>query len=312
MSAHQPAPDPTRPVPDQPDQFERHGLDAEGLLTTFGDLPPATVAGLEPTPEALLLHLVPIEDDPRGTLAGLFEIVVPQSWQAVALCVEGRADAPDDDQDADVDIRVLLTRSGELCTRIDSVGGGEQVPATTTHPSKAAAGDAESQGVPSGLLVDCLHRLMGLATPGSPPDPVDIALGIWAQAMLERLFDHGDLSWTDAVELHPGQPGGTSAPSGSVSPSIETLVEATFRSTDDWDWARVHRRARHGSVRARSTPGEAAWMDTAMYGRWVMSHLADPLGVADLLDSHDFGAVAAGLRAVVDGVDEWRHGATAA
>ena len=71
-------------------------------------------------------------------------------------------------------------------------------------------------------------------------------------------------------------------------------------------------RARHGSIRAALTPGEAAWMDTPMYGRWVVSHLAAPLDVADLLDSHEFDAVAAGLRAVVDGVERWRDPASAA
>ena len=297
------------------DLFTRHGLDAERLLTTLGDLPPSTIAGLEPTEESLLIHLEPIRDDPRGTLAGLFEVVAPRSWQAVAVCVEGRSDAvpgEDPDDETEVDIRALLMRSGVLCTRIDGADGSEQLPATTSHPSSATGSAPDA---PSGLLVDCLHRMLGLATPGPAPDAVDVALGTWAQAMLEHLFDRGDLSWVDAVRLHPGAPGAAGAAAASlepVAPSVETLVEATFRSTDDWDWARVHRRARHGSVRAALTPGEAAWMDTAMYGRWVVSHLADPLGVAELLDSHDFDQVAAGLRAVVDGVERWRDPAGAA
>ena len=296
-------------APPGTDLFARHGLDAERLLTTQGDLPPATVAGREPTEESLLIHLAPIRDDPRGTLAGLFELVAPRSWQAVAVCVEGRSDAPPGEDDADVDIRALLMRSGALCTRIDGTGGTEQLPATTSHPSSAAGSEPDA---PSGLLVDCLHRVLGLATPGPAPDAVDVALGTWSQAMLEHLFDRGDLSWADAVRLHPGAPGSVAAALDPVAPSVETLVEATFRSTDDWDWARVHRRARHGSVRAALTPGEASWMDTAMYGRWVVSHLADPLGVAELLDSHDFDEVAAGLRAVVDGVERWRDPASAA
>ncbi len=324
MDAHHTRPGPAHPDPASPEAaspeaalFAHHGLDAERLLTTVGEVPPCTIAGLEPTEEALLIHLAPIPDDPRGMLAGLFEFVAPRSWQAVAVCVEGRADAPED-QDADVDIRALLTRTGELCTRIDGDDGREQLPATTSHPSSTAAGAPGPPGPPSGLLVDCLHRVMGLATPGTPPDPVDVALGIWSQALLEHLFARGDLRWDDAVSLHPGAPGSitpaSSSPTsgGRVTPSVETLVEATFRSTDDWDWARVHRRARHGSIRAALTPGEAAWMDTTMYGRWVVSHLADPLGVADLLDSHDFGGVARGLRAVVAGVDAWRDPASAA
>ena len=326
MDAHHTRPGPTRPdttppnttppntarpdtTPPETDLFDRHGLDAERLLTTLGDLPPSTIAGLEPTEESLLIHLAPIRDDPRGTLAGLFELVAPRSWQAVAVCVEGRSDAPPDEDDADVDIRALLMRSGALCTRIDGAGGAEQLPATTSHPSSATGSAADA---PSGLLVDCLHRVLGLATPGPAPDAVDVALGTWSQAMLEHLFDRGDLSWADAVRLHPGAPGSVASSHEPVAPSVETLVEATFRSTDDWDWARVHRRARHGSVRAALTPGEAAWMDTAMYGRWVVSHLADPLGVAELLDSHDFDEVAAGLRAVVDGVERWRDPASAA
>ncbi len=310
--AHDDRPGDDRPADERPadDLFARHGLDAERLLTTLGDLPPSTVAGLEPTEESLLIHLAPIRDDPRGTLAGLFELVVPRSWQAVAVCVEGRAaDGDVPDEEADVDIRALLMRSGALCTRIDGPDGTEQRPPTTSHPSQRRS---PPDGAPSGLLVDCLHRVLGLATPGEPPDPVDVALGTWAQALIEHLFDRGDLSWPDAIALHPGSPGALPEARTSVTPSIETLVEATFRSTDDWDWDRVHRRARHGSIRAALTPGEAAWMDTPMYGRWVVSHLAEPLDVADLLDSHEFDAVAAGLRAVVDGVARWRDAANAA
>ncbi len=317
MDAHHTRPDPTRPgpTPAEADLFERHGLGPERLLDTLAEVPPCTIAGLEPTEESLAIHLAPIPDDPRGTLAGLFEFVAPPSWQAVAVCVEGRADATDEDDscddDGDVDIRALLMRSGVLCTRVDGVDGTEELPATISHPS-GTGGSPAAHDAPSGLLVDCLHRMLGLRTPGPAPDPVDVALGTWAQAMLECLFERGDLSWADAVRLHPGAPGGAARSPAPVAPSVETLVEATFRSTDDWDWARVHRRARHGSVRAALTPGEASWMDTAMYGRWVVSHLADPLGVAELLDSYDFEEVAAGLRAVVDGVERWRDPADAA
>lgn len=296
-------PDQDSPTLDRPDQdrFAQHGFGAARLLALLAELPPPTVAGLEPTDDALQFHLRPIDDDPRGTLAGLFELVVPESWQAIAVCVEGSEDSPGADAESDVDIRALLTRSGELCTRID---GTEHV--VQFDPS--IADDA-----PSGLLVDCLHRILGMPSPGSPPDPVDVALGTWAQSMIERLFDRGDLSWADAVALHPGTPRTTRSSAHSpIDPSIETMVEATFRSTENWSWERMHRRARQGSVTAALTASEASWMDTTMYGRWVMSHLADPIGVADLLDSHDFREVAVGLRAVVEGVEHWRDPLTAA
>ena len=42
-------PDPARPGPTPPetDLFDRHGLDAERLLDTLGEVPPCTIAGLE-------------------------------------------------------------------------------------------------------------------------------------------------------------------------------------------------------------------------------------------------------------------------
>lgn len=294
-----PHPDANHPgaVPVAADRFARHGLDAAQLLTTLDGLPTEHLAGLEPTDDALEVHVAPIRVDPRGTLAGLFGVVGPPAWEAVAVCVGGRTDADDHGDATDVDIRALLTRSGELCVRIDDDGLGDGGPSTgeVVYPSPSGA-------APSGLLVDCLHRILDLPCPGDPPEPIDVALGTWSQAMLVRLFDRGDLSWADAVDLHPGEPCGR----GSAMPSVETLVEATFRSTEDWDWARVHRRARHGSITAALTADEASWMDTTMYARWVVSHLADPIEVADLLDSHDFCRVAAGLRAVVAGVDAWR------
>ncbi len=306
--------DPDQPVPGsdhaRPDLLELHGLGAAELLDILGRLPAQSVAGVDPTDDALQVYLSPIGDDPRGTVAGLFGLTAPPSWQAVAVCAGahgplGELDHDDGlDVDGDVEIRALLTRTGELCTRVTAPGGD--------GVEQLGAGDAR----PTGLLVDTMHRILGLPTPGEPPDPTDVALGIWAQSLLVALFEDGDLAWTDAVTMHPGAAvGPRRVPhrrATGVVASIETLVEATFRATDDWDWRRIHRRASSGSAGAELSAREAAWMDTTMYGRWVVSHLADPIGVAELLDSQDFGDVAAGLRAVVEGVDRARDPLSAA
>lgn len=304
MSTHPPS----GPVDDL---FARHGFDAAALLEVLGDLPSGTVVGLEPTDDELAVHAGPIPDDHRGAVAGLFGLVVPPEWHAVAVGLDGWAEehgAADDEPD--VHIRALLTRSGQLSTRVQH--RSEEADLAMSVP------DSTADEAPGGLLVDALHRMLDLDAPGAPPDPVDVALRTWAQSILLGHLGRGGLSWTDAVLLHPGSPrAATTGSAGSVAaaritPSIETLIEATFRSADDWDWGRVHRRARTGSMPGDLDPDEAAWMDTTMYARWLTSHLADPLGVASLLDGAGSTEVCAGLRAVVAGVDERRATAPAA
>lgn len=303
------APRPTGPTGPVDDLFERHGFDAARLLDALGDLPPSTVVGLEPTDDELALHLAPIPDDERGAVAGLFGLVAPPEWHAVAVSLDGWSEehGPADDE-PEVRIRALLTRSGQLSTQVDDHSGTE-----TLSVSVPDGNDGEA---PGGLLVDCLHRVLGLDSPGSPPDAVDVALRTWAQSILLGHLGRIEFDWTQAVLLHPGSPraeapGPLGAPA-DITPSIETLIEATFRSTDDWDWGRVHRRARSGSMPGDLAMEEAMWMDTTMYARWLTSHLADPLGVAKVLDHAGSIEVATGLRAVVAGVEQRRATATAA
>jgi hypothetical protein len=164
--------------------------------------------------------------------------------------------------------------------------------------SRTTGGD-RSDGGAEGIVVDSLHRMLGLPVPGAPPGPARLAITIWAHQILELLLSRGTVTWRDALEVHPGEPG-----VGSVAPSDEMLVEATVRSTEGFRWSDMHARAACGAITVHElTTAEAAWMDTTMFARWVAGSMADPSVAVGILELHQCHAVADRLRRVLDAVD---------
>ena len=149
-----------------------------------------------------------------------------------------------------------------------------------------------------GLVVDALHRALGLDSPGESVPAEQLVLAIWAHLVLGRLLQHGTIGWAQVLALHPGDPG-----PGPVGPSIEMLVEATTRASIGFDWANLRRRAALGSWPAADLdPDEAAWMDDTLFSRWMTSALPGTDQTSAVLDQHGCHDVADRMRRVAAAV----------
>ncbi len=173
--------------------------------------------------------------------------------------------------------RVVLDRRGRLASSLD--------------------GDAhvDASDPPSGVLIDALHRALGMASPGCAPHPARLLLAMWCTDVVAAVLAQGILRWPEVVALHPGDPG-----RGAGTASAETIAEATVRCSSGFDWARVHRRAVRGDG---ALPGdlrrsEVAWMDPTMYGRWVIESMIDPVLACEVLHTHGNAVAAQRLAAV--------------
>lgn len=274
MSLHQ-----KRTVADRSDPTE-----LLGLLDAFPD---PVVVGFHPARRHLDLHVAPLPPDARAGSAGLFGMRAGPSWSAVGVSFSGRArEIPSREVVGNgASAALVVTREGRTASRM-SIEDSPQ-------------GDETLVDGAEGVVVDALHRMLDLPAPGRPPSPAVLALTIWAHVVIDHLFLHGRLTWADALALHPGDPGEVGP--DAVGPSTETLVEATLRSTDGFEWESMHARAAAGQARvADLTAREAAWMDTTMFARWVTGSLPDPGMVVDLLRTHLLHDVADRLDRVVD------------
>ncbi len=262
------------------------------LLGLLEDFPEPVVVGFRPTRRRVELHVAPLPPDARTGAAGLFGLTADPGWSAVGVAFAGRArqlrsgTLLDDRSSA----AVVVTRSGRCASWVrsgDDPTGGERV-----------------EGGAGGIVVDALHRILGLPSPGEPPSPALLAATVWAHEILELLLIDGSVGWDDALTLHPGEPG-----AGPVGPSDEMLLEATRRFAADFDWAAMHARAASGAVPVHElTTREAAWMDATMFARWVIGSLPDPFAVVDALRGHQCHEVAGRLEALLAALDA---GATA-
>ena len=170
--------------------------------------------------------------------------------------------------------------------------------ATTGHaPSSGPLGPGHTA---EGVLVDSLHRMLGLPSPGEAPSLATLVLSVWLSEILRVAVDGRTVPWADAIDLHPGDPG-------------IVRRRAVGRDARRGDTARASRRAGLGSHAApsrtseRSVPRtcralEARWMDDTMFGRWVVSSFPEPDVVVELLRETGSTETAEGIDAVRRGV----------
>jgi hypothetical protein len=161
----------------------------------------------------------------------------------------------------------------------------------------------EDPGPVEGLVVDALHRVLGLPSPGEPPPRPLFALAVWSQLLVLHALEHGPVSWDDAVELLV-EPPAAAAPS-----SVEDVVDAVMRGGEELCWDRLHRRALAGQGPADLSLDELRWMDPTMYARWALGSLPDAALASRVLRAHGSARVAAAVTAVADRVSASLAGA---
>ena len=261
--------------------------------------------GFEPNSEFLSVHVAPLPDDSRTPAAGLFGIHLPESWQAVGIILSGTTTHLETQELLSVDarVRVVVARSGETCSQlfIDQTKPSPLLRRELTDEPLSV--DTEEPVHPAqGLLTDCLHRMLGLPSPGAAPCLAELVVGLWLNDVMQHAMGAEELTWEHAVALHPGEPG-----LGEIAPSLETITEATVRSSCQLDWERMRRRAASGDFQATALHAEEAdWMDAVMFGRWVTSAIPDSAAILRTLWKLGAEQVSENISQVLESIREGR------
>ena len=117
-----------------------------------------------------------------------------------------------------------------------------------------------------GRMLDILRRCLGLPTPPPPPSLEHLYNLAWMAEILDAAVPGRLLSWSDVLALHPVLLGHRDA---FDSPTRECLIDI-LTSRDTWEDVRVA--AADGFVSdPLPAPHLAAWMDSGMFARWVLS-----------------------------------------
>ncbi len=126
------------------------------------------------------------------------------------------------------------------------------------------AGDAEITETwqPQGWLIDACRRSLGLATRPSFAQPADLSLVLWLDHLLVGLVEHRWISWADAIDCCP-----VTSPTGDASP--ELLGERLADTAPSWSLLRTAA-AGGAPLPVPMRADHAAWMDDAMFTRWVL------------------------------------------
>lgn len=240
-------------------------LVVEFLGHTEAEILEPTIVGVEPAVEengeaALDLYLSPLRHDDRGPAAGLFGLHARSGWQAIALVVGGTA--------RDLDSCMSRGRAGAVIA-VDRGGGvASRLQIDGIEQMDASAGGSVSV---IGSIVDALHRVLGLPSPGNAPSAAHTALELWYFQLVDLCLSDACPSWSEAVLIHPGAPCARDDP--AVDLSVETVVEATLRAHGSLSWPKLHHHALRGSGPPHLSHEEIAWMDPTFYGRWVLGSL---------------------------------------
>lgn len=270
----------------------------ERLLELVGQLPESTLICFEPTPSHLAVHLRPLEPDDRCAAAALFGVRAEPSWCAAAVHLEGTGrDLHTGRASSERAVASLVVHRDGRCASSLSVAGG-----APERVSWNSAADPPTTGVPEGLFVDGLHRVLARPSPGVAPGPEQVVLVLWCVALSRAASEGRELTWADAVRLHPADPG-----PARLTPSPEMLTEATRRADEPVDWERLRRRALQSSSAPDLSPDEVAWMDDTMFARWMLGSFEHPRSTLELLERSGHRGCAEGLRRVLDELDPPRR-----
>lgn len=261
-------------LPDEPGASGRLGAsDPTCLANRTCDPDQPCLADQTCHPDSFLIGIRDLPADPRCAGAGLFGLDLPDECELAAVSFTGSCSEPLDAPDVRVD--ALVTATGEIHSQVH-------------HPD----GPAPVSGRAGGVVVDALHRTLGLPAPGSPPPLVDLVTGMWFHQVM-RLIDRGcDLGWANIAAAHLRPDGGVGRARGLQPPASEEVVAASIRRlADDASWDRLRTAVVIGRLAAPELDAEEAeWMDATMFGRWMadsfpsfdtLSHRLTDVGAAD-------------------------------
>lgn len=260
------------------------GTELATLVDLTRQLPGFSLVGFDSSSQPPRADVASLPFDERSPAAGMFGMKAPREWQAMGVTLQGvarqlgSADAPGG-KIGNVVTGVVVTRDGEIGSFIGPDPDGDD--------DGSGAIGALDDTTPDGLVVDAMHRVFGLPSPGEQPDAAEMIMCLWLDDILTILRRERRIDWAQMVRIHPAIEGAMPTPA-VIPPSDEMIVEATRRSREYVDWTRVHRRATNAhSWTGGLNPEEVKWMDTTMFARWTLSLLPNVAMVTTVLS--DFG-----------------------
>jgi hypothetical protein len=287
---HAPAPDPGR----APRRGRTADDPATRTLDLLGGLEPGLLVALRPVPgDADVVAVHALAPDPRCGGAGLFGMEAPTGsvtagcsfrGHATASAEPGRDDGPAPEAGPVERVDVVVARDGRVLSRLHRRRPGSPDPVAT-----------DAVGPAAGVVVDSLHRVLGLPCPGHPPPVEALVASLWLQDLVTATTSGLGLSWSDAVDLHPHPPA-----VGAVLPSPETLAQATKALVGEVTWDRLRQFAADRRIDVFDlSPDEAAWMDATFFARWVIESFPPAGQVVATLEQGGAGPASAGVRSVL-------------
>lgn len=246
-------------------------------------LEPSMVLALaDGTDAASAARIRPLPPDPRCGGAGLFTMTAPATTTVVGTSFLGRSTPAGTGSHCRVD--VVVSRTGTVLSRVHHEDG-------TIVPTPGPAG---------GVVVDSLHRMLGLGCPGGTPPLTDLVAAIWLHEVLGLWAGGRPPWWAEVVAVHPDPPA-----SRAVPPSEEALAESIAHLARSASWDGLHRAAVSGRMTAPElTPAEAAWMDTTFFSRWMMESFRPAGRVLETLRQRGADRVADRIAGVLARLDD--------
>lgn len=229
--------------------------------------------------------------DARCGAAGLFTLSAPSDSLVVGVSFVGR---PSSGEPTRID--VALTAAGSVRSQIHRDGDVTAV-----------------EGSAGGVVVDALHRMLGLPAPGPRPPLTALVAGVWLHQILAPTVQNRAPTWAEvawaAVDplAHLGRSASVPVPgdlTSRIPPSEEAIAAEMQELADGASWEDLRRAASIGRMRApQLDPGEAAWMDTTMFARWMVDSFPALSTTTDVLDMLGAADIAERIRAVLRRLD---------
>ena len=256
-------------------------LGVDELIDLVGRLEPCCLladlgpCGTDRTPQGRQeLAVRRLSPDPRGGAASMFGLTVPEHCRGVAVTMVGTLGSALGRRPVDSIEHPSISGRLDTAVRLDlAVARTGATRARVTERSGDGPGAVlidDDHG--DGMLVDALHRVLGVATRGPAPSFARLVLGMWSRHVLLHVEQHGSITWLDAAALHPA-----AVPTVRTPASPEVLATACATVREDIDWERIRTDTAAGRCAAPElAPGDAAWMDAPMFGRWCVESYPPP------------------------------------
>lgn len=225
----------------------------------------------------------PLVPDDRCATGSLFGFDAPTEWDVTGVVLTGIGRCIDDRSTVrgTVTSAVVVDRAGQVAEHVESEQPLRRRDAATPprlHPLE------RSRSGPHGLAVDTLLRTFGLPAAGEAPPAEHLGITMWTMAVAAALCE-GPVTWRRIVEVHPASP---MHPGAHFVPVATMLARTLGEYSAALSWERIHTRASTGeSLPLDLGAREAAWMDSTMYARWVLTSMPSPCAVLDAVSQSD-------------------------